>query len=56
LEEAARSAGVHRVATKDIASLTAAIEDVLRSSANRLISPTESVNQTSPDPPKENLD
>jgi DNA-binding NarL/FixJ family response regulator len=55
LEEAARSAGVHRVATKDIASLTVAIEDVL-CSANRLISPTESVNQTSPDPPKENLD
>jgi DNA-binding NarL/FixJ family response regulator len=56
LEEAARSAGVHRVATKDIASLTAAIADVLRSSANRLISPTASVNQTSPDPAKENLD
>jgi DNA-binding NarL/FixJ family response regulator len=55
LEEAARFAGVHRVATKDIASLTAAIADVLLSSANRLISPA-SVNQTSPDPAKENLD
>jgi DNA-binding NarL/FixJ family response regulator len=58
LEEAAKAAGVHRVATKNISSLIAAIEDVLRSSANRLISPSESVNHTSadPDPPKENLD
>jgi DNA-binding NarL/FixJ family response regulator len=56
LEEAAKAAGVHRVATKNISLLIAAIEDVLRSSANRLISPGESVNQASPDPPKENLD
>jgi DNA-binding NarL/FixJ family response regulator len=56
LEEAAKAAGVHRVATKNISLLIAAIEDVLRSSANRLISAGESVTQASPDPPKENLD
>jgi DNA-binding NarL/FixJ family response regulator len=56
LVEAVKAAGVHRVATKNIASLVAAIEDVLRSSANRLISPSEPVNQASPDPPKEKLD
>jgi DNA-binding NarL/FixJ family response regulator len=56
LVEAAKAAGVHRVATKNIASLIAVIEDVLRSSANRLINSGESVNQASPDPPKENLD
>jgi DNA-binding NarL/FixJ family response regulator len=53
---AAKAAGVHRVATKNISSLIAAIEDVLHSSANRLISHSESVAQPSPDPPKENLD
>jgi hypothetical protein len=53
---AAKAAGVHRVATKNIATLIPAIEDVLRSSANRLISAGESVNQASPDPPKEKLD
>jgi DNA-binding NarL/FixJ family response regulator len=56
LVEAAKAAGVHRVATKNIASLIAVIEDVLRSSANRLINSGESVNQASPDPPKEKLD
>jgi DNA-binding NarL/FixJ family response regulator len=56
LVEAAKAAGVHRVATKNIASLIAVIEDVLRSSANRLINSGQSVNQASPDPPKENLD
>jgi len=55
LIEAAKAAGVHRVATKNIASLIAAIEDVLRSSANRLLSLTDSVNQLSPAPPKEKL-
>ena len=53
---AAKAAGVHRVATKDISSLIAAIEDVLRSPSNRLISHSESVAQPSPDLPKENLD
>jgi DNA-binding NarL/FixJ family response regulator len=53
---AAKAAGVHRVATKNIATLIPAIEDVLRSSANRLIGSSESTNQASPDPPKENLD
>jgi DNA-binding NarL/FixJ family response regulator len=53
---AAKAAGVHRVAAKNISSLIAAIEDVLHSSANRLISRSESVIQPSPDPPKENLD
>jgi DNA-binding NarL/FixJ family response regulator len=56
LEIAAKAAGVHRVATKNIATLIPAIEDVLRSSANRLISSSESTNQASADPPKENLD
>src|SRR3979411_2882974 len=44
----AKAAGVHRVATKNISSLIAAIEDVLHSSANRLISHSESVTQPSP--------
>jgi DNA-binding NarL/FixJ family response regulator len=56
LEIAAKAGGVHRVATKNIATLIPAIEDVLRSSANRLISSSESANQASADPPKENLD
>jgi DNA-binding NarL/FixJ family response regulator len=56
LELAAKAAGVHRVATKDIASLIPAIEDVLRASRNRTISPSESTNQASTDPPKEKLD
>jgi DNA-binding NarL/FixJ family response regulator len=56
LVEAAKAAGVHRVATKNIATLIPAIEDVLRSSANGLISPGEPINRASPDPPKENLD
>ena len=55
LIEAAKAAGVHRVATKNIASLIGAIEDVLRSSANRLLSLTESATQPSPDPPTEKL-
>ena len=55
LELAAKAAGVHRVATKNIASLIGAIEDVLRSSANRLLSLTESATQPSPDPPTEKL-
>jgi DNA-binding NarL/FixJ family response regulator len=53
---AAKAAGVHRVATKSVSSLIAAVEDVLRASANRLINSGESVNHASPDPPKENLD
>jgi DNA-binding NarL/FixJ family response regulator len=56
LELAAKAAGVHRVATKNIATLIPAIEDVLRSSANRLISSGESTNQASADPLKEKLD
>jgi DNA-binding NarL/FixJ family response regulator len=56
LEIAAKSAGVHRVATKNVSSLIAAIEDVLRSSANRLINSGKSVNHASPGPPKEKLD
>jgi len=56
LELAAKAAGVHRVATKDIASLIPAIEDVLRASRNQQISPSESTNQVSADPPKEKLD
>jgi DNA-binding NarL/FixJ family response regulator len=56
LEVTAKAAGVHRVATKNIAMLIPAIEHVLRSSAHRLISSSESTNQTSPDAPKENLD
>jgi DNA-binding NarL/FixJ family response regulator len=55
LEIAAKAAGVHRVATKNVSSLIAAVEDVLRSSANRLINSGESVNHASPDPPKEKL-
>jgi DNA-binding NarL/FixJ family response regulator len=53
---AAKAAGVLRVATKNISSLIAAIEDVLHSSSNRLISDSEPVTQPSVDPPKENLD
>jgi len=53
LQLAAKAAGVHRVATKTIASLIPAIEDVLRASRNRQISAT---NQGSADPPKEKLD
>lgn len=56
LEIAAKAAGVHRVATKNGSSLIASIEDVLRSSANRLINSGESVNRASPDPSKEKLD
>jgi len=56
LEIAAKAAGVHRVATKNVSSLIAAVEDVLRSSANRLINSDASVNHASPDPPKEKLD
>ncbi len=56
LEIAAKAAGVHRVATKNVSSLIAAIEDVLRSSANRLITSGKSVNHASPDPLKEKLD
>jgi len=56
LEIAAKAAGVHRVATKNVSSLIAAVEGVLRSSANRLISSGDSVNHASPDPPKEKLD
>jgi DNA-binding NarL/FixJ family response regulator len=48
--------GVQRVATKNVSSLIAAVEEVLRSSANRLISSGESINHASPDPPKEKLD
>jgi len=55
LIEAAKAAGVHRVATKNIASLIAAIEDVLRSSANRLPSLAESPTQPRPDPTTEKL-
>src|SRR3979490_3413730 len=51
---AAKAAGVHRVATKNISSLIAAIEDVLRPPSNRLIGPSESGTQASLDPPKEN--
>ena len=51
---AAKTAGVHRVATKNMSSLIAAIEDVLRSPSNRLIGPSESATQPSLDPPKEN--
>jgi DNA-binding NarL/FixJ family response regulator len=56
LEIAAKAAGVHRVATKNIASLITAVEEVLRSSPNRLINSGESVNHASLDPPKEKLD
>ena len=56
LEIAAKAAGVHRVATKNGSSLIASIEEVLRSSANRLINSGESVNRASPDPSKEKLD
>jgi DNA-binding NarL/FixJ family response regulator len=56
LEIAAKAAGVHRVATKNVSSLIAAVEDVLHSSANRLINSGASVNHASPDPPKEKLD
>jgi DNA-binding NarL/FixJ family response regulator len=56
LIQAAKAAGVHRVATKNIASLIVAIEDVLRSPSNRLIGNSKSVTQPSIDPPKENLD
>src|SRR4030088_1555411 len=45
LEEAAKAAGVHRVATKNIASLIAAVDDVLRSSANRFVTSSVSVTQ-----------
>src|ERR1700674_4664854 len=38
LEIAAKAVGVHRVATKNVAMLIPAIDDVLRSSAHRLIS------------------
>jgi len=55
LEMAAKAAGVHRVATKNVASLITAVEEVLRSSPNRLINSCE-LNHASPDPPKENLD
>src|ERR1700716_2679354 len=51
---AAKAAGVHRVATKNISSLIAAIEDVLCSPSNRLSGPSESAPQPSLDPPKEN--
>ena len=53
---AAKAAGVHRVATKNISSLIAVIEDVLRSPSNRLIGPSESVTQPSVDPAKDNLE
>jgi DNA-binding NarL/FixJ family response regulator len=56
LEVAARAAGVHRVATKNLSALIAAIEDVLRSSGNRQISSPEDVTQPTTDPPKETLD
>jgi DNA-binding NarL/FixJ family response regulator len=56
LEMAAKAAGVHRVATKNVASLITAVEEVLRSSPNRLINSGESLNHASPDPPKENLE
>ena len=55
LIEAAKAAGVHRVATKDISSLIAAIEDVVHSPSNRLIGHSESVTPRSV-PPEENLD
>src|SRR3979490_271783 len=42
LIEAAKAAGVHKVATKNIASLIAAVDDVLRPPSNRLIGPSES--------------
>ena len=56
LIEAAKAAGVHRVATKNIASLIAAVDDALRSPSNRLISHSESAAQPSVDPAKENLE
>jgi DNA-binding NarL/FixJ family response regulator len=56
LIEVANAAGVHRVATKNIASLIAAVDDVLRSSANRFVTSSVSVTQPIPDPPKEHLD
>lgn len=56
LEIAAKAVGVHRVATKNVSSLIAAVEDMLRSAANRLINSGASVNHVSPDPSKENLD
>jgi DNA-binding NarL/FixJ family response regulator len=56
LEVAARAAGVHRVATKNLSALIAAVEDVLRSSGNRQIGSPEDVTQPTTDPPKEKLD
>jgi hypothetical protein len=56
LELAAKAAGVHRVATKNIASLIPAIDDVLRSRRSGLISPSEWTNQARADLPKEKLD
>jgi len=53
---AAKAAGVHRVATKNISSLIAAVDNVLRSPSNRLMGPSESVTQPSVDPAKENLE
>ena len=53
---AAKAAGVHRVATKNMSSLIAAVDDVLRSPSNQLIGPSESVTQPSVDPAKENLE
>ena len=51
---AAKAAGVHGVATKNISSLITAVEDVLRTPSNRLIGPSGSPPQPSLDPPKEN--
>ena len=53
---AAKAAGVHRVATKNISSLIAAIEEVLHSPSIRLISHSESAAQPSVDRAKENLE
>jgi DNA-binding NarL/FixJ family response regulator len=56
LEVAARAAGVHRIATKNLSALIAAIEDVLRSSVNQPIGGLGEVTQLMTDPSKEKLD
>jgi DNA-binding NarL/FixJ family response regulator len=56
LEIAAKAAGVHRVATKNLASLIAAIEDVLRASTNKKTAAPEATAQSYPDVPKDKVD
>jgi hypothetical protein len=56
LEIAAKTAGVHRVATKNLASLIAAIEDVLRPSTKNVRTSPDETSQSYANVSKDKVD